>query len=190
SSGERRMDQGLGADDGWGHRGLQRQQRIAGAHALLRPGLELLHHLVKVEARPLLADRELLEALEPLRHHPLRGHDDESARGEIAPVIRSRIGTPLEGCGPEIDAVGNAEASEALPPYVETRMVLLDETDLPLVDAHREQVTVVAPVEELVPRRFFHLAPEEGYEVVAVEVDLEALAPGLTALLAALDDIG
>src|SRR5262245_20256604 len=85
---------------------------------------ELPHHLVQVEARGLLANGELLEALEPLRDHGLRGHDDEPVRSEVAPVVSSGLRPSLEGVGAQVVEIRNAEALEAFPPDIETRVVL------------------------------------------------------------------
>ena len=56
--------------------------------------------------------------------------------------------------------------------------------------AHRQQVAVVAPVEEALAGVLLHLALQEGQQVVAVDVDLEGLVAGLVALLELLDDVG
>src|SRR5262245_31412923 len=51
------------------------------ASALARLG-QLPHHLVEIEARRLLPDRKLLEALQPLRHVGLRRNDEVCAMHE------------------------------------------------------------------------------------------------------------
>src|SRR5262245_20046323 len=111
---------------------------------------KLPHHLVEVEARGLLPDREFLEALQPLRDDGLCRYDDETSGHEVAPVISSRLRPALERVGAEVVQVRNAETLEPLSPNVQARVVLLDEGDLPLVDAHGEQIAVIVPVEELV----------------------------------------
>src|SRR5262252_7973968 len=50
-------------------------RRCVPAALLLRR--QLLHHLVEIEARGLLPDREFLEARQPLRYHGLRRHNDK-----------------------------------------------------------------------------------------------------------------
>src|SRR5262245_65732008 len=55
-------------------------------------------------------------------------------------------------------------------------MVLLNEGDLPRAETDREQVSVIAPVEEFLARRFFHLALEERHQVISVEMHFEGLA--------------
>src|SRR5262245_21530484 len=60
--------------------------------------------------------------------------------------------------------------------------VLLQEGDLPVTDPDGHQVAVVAPVEEFLARPFLCLPFEGGYQVVAVEVDLEGLGARRVAL--------
>src|SRR6516164_9818701 len=61
--------------------------------------------------------------------------------------------------------------------------------DLPVTVAERHEVTFVAPIEDSRARILLHLAPQEGNEVVPVEMDLEGLAANLVAFLNFLDDI-
>ncbi len=68
-------------------------------------------------------------------------------------------------------------------------MLLLLEGRPSTADADGDQLAVVAPVEEFLARGLLHLALEERHQVVAVQVDLEGLAPGLAALLAPCHDI-
>src|SRR5262245_56926783 len=52
---------------------------------------QLPHHLVEVEARRLLADRVVLEALQPLPYQRLRRHQQEGVV-EHPPVVLDRLG--------------------------------------------------------------------------------------------------
>ena len=67
---------------------------------------------------------------------------------------------------------------------------LLDERDLPVFEAQRKEIAVVTPVEEPFARILLDLAFEERQQVVAVDMDLEALVAGLVALLELLDRVG
>src|SRR5262252_4798452 len=114
------------------------------AASVLR-GSELSHHLVEIEARRPLADREVLEALEPLRDQRLRGHQHERAL-DLPVAIEERLRPALERIGSQVVDLRHAEARELPLPDAEPRVLLLLERDLPVADADREQVAVVAPV--------------------------------------------
>ena len=144
---------------------------------------QFLHHLVEVEARGLLPDREFLKAREPLPDHRLRRHDEEHALRHPFAVFE-RLSAPLEWVGTEVVDIRCPEVGEVPLPDVEARVHLLLEGDLPLVDTQGDQLAIVAPVEEFFAWRFLHLAFEERHQVVAVEVDLERLVSRLAALLA------
>src|SRR5215469_8912743 len=69
-------------------------------------------------------------------------------------------------------------------------MVLLDEGDLPVLVTKGEQVSVVAPIEELLPWCFLHLTFEKWQEIVAIQVYMVGLAAELAALHAIIRDGG
>src|SRR5262249_17822079 len=112
---------------------------------------QLPHHLVEVEARRLLPDRELLEALEPPRDDRLRRDDEEHPLGNPLAVLE-RLGSSLERVGAQVVDGRRPEVGERLLPDVEALVVLLLEADLPLIDTDGQQIAVDAPVEELLAR--------------------------------------
>src|SRR5262245_6152588 len=154
-------------------RSLMASRALIGPRSLLRRR-QLVHHPVEVEARGLLSDREVLEALEPLSDDRLRRHEQERAL-RLPLGVLERLGTALERIGPQVIDLRDPVAGELALPDAEAGMLLLLEGDLPVLDPDGEQIAVVAPVEELLAGRFVHLALEEGDEVEAVEVDLERL---------------
>src|SRR5262249_38751229 len=147
---------------------------------------ELLHHLVEAEARRLHPDRELLEGLQPPGHDRLRRHEEKDPM-TLPVVVPVRLRTALERICSQIVKLRRAELVIIPLPDGDAMVILFDEGDLPVQNPDREQVAVVAPVEELLPRGFLYLALEERQEVVAVQVDFEGLGPQGAALHAAVD---
>src|SRR5262245_61703486 len=92
---------------------------------------QLPHHLVKVKARWFLSDWIFLKTFKPRANHGMRRHDYKPAGSEVAPVVGSRLGSALKRVSAQVVEIWNAKAFESLPPDIETRMVLLDERDLP-----------------------------------------------------------
>src|SRR5262249_27755700 len=92
---------------------------------------KLAHHLVDIEARRLLPDRELLEALQPLRNERLRRHE------KVGPVrlpvaIVDAFRRALERIGPQVVEIRRPQPGElALPGpqrvYAADAAVLLEE---------------------------------------------------------------
>ena len=109
---------------------------------------------------------------------------------KYGPVVGSRLWPALERVSAQVVEIRHAKALEALSPDVETRVVLLDEGNLPRANADGEQIAIVAPVQKFLARRFLHLTLEKRNQVVTIEVDLEGLAAHGVALGALGHDIG
>jgi hypothetical protein len=140
--------------------------------------LHILHDGIEIEARGLLTNRELLEALEPLRRQGLHGYLDKGAIGHPL-VVFNRFIAPLKRIGTQIEELGHPKVGELTLPDVDPFVGLLQEHALPFVDADCDQLTVVIPIDEILARRLLHVALEKGDEIEAVEMDLEGLAADL-----------
>jgi hypothetical protein len=87
---------------------------------------QFLHHLVQIEARGLLADREFLEALQPLPDHRLRRHDKEGTLRHPFVVFKRRVAL-LEWVGTQVIDLRRSEVGELPPPDVQTLVLLFFE---------------------------------------------------------------
>src|SRR5262245_7024024 len=146
--------------------GLRRRLRRNRLMLLAR----LLQSLVDAEACRLLAWWELLERLQELADHRLRGNQEERAvrhplAGEHGGVL---VGT-LERVAPQVVDLRHAHRDERLLPDAESMRALLDERRFPVPEPQGHQVAVVAPVEEALARVLLHLTLEIGQQVEAVD---------------------
>src|SRR5689334_19295673 len=165
-------------------------------HATAVGGLELFLRLARVieccidaEARWFLPRREFRECLQELPDDLLRRHEHEHTVSHPLAVEDGFL-TPLEWIASEIEQLWRSEPNERILPDGEAFAALLEEVHLPLIDAQRHQVAVVAPVHDAPAGVRFHLARPERQHVVAVDADLECLIARLVTLLELLDDVG
>jgi hypothetical protein len=98
--------------------------------------------------------------IRPFRNFDLCRHEKESPRS-------------LKRIIPQVEYIRGTQRHNRLPPDVEPMGALLHEMDLPVPHSQRQQVAVVAPVEESLARILFDLSFREWEQVVPVDVDLE-----------------
>src|SRR5262245_19647668 len=79
---------------------------------------EFLHHLVQVEARRLLPDREFLEALDPIRDVGLNRYLDEHSSYLPIGVVDTVRGA-LEGIGAQVVQIRHAQVRELALPHAD-----------------------------------------------------------------------
>src|SRR5215467_12771105 len=138
---------------------------------------QLLHHLVDAEAGRLLPWWKLLEALDPLPDEELGRYEQKDPTSQPVAVVDGLALGLFEGVAAQVEEARDPEPDERLRPDFKSFRALLGEHGLPLVVAQRHQVTVVAPVEELLARVLRDVTLEVRHQIVAVEVDLERLVP-------------
>src|SRR5262249_47747786 len=138
---------------------------------------QLLHHLVDAEAGRLLPWWKLLEALDPLPDEELGWHQQVDPANQPVLVVRGFVLGLLEGVAAQVEEPRHPELYDRLRPDLKPLRALLGEHRLPLVVAERHQVAVVAPVEELLARRFLDVTLEVRDQVVAIKVDFERPVP-------------
>src|SRR6516165_5663757 len=142
---------------------------------------QLFHGLLDREAARLLARRELLKALEVLRHERLRWDQHEGVLDEPPHVVARLVLAPLKWIRTQVEQPGQAQLHQRLCPDIEAMRPLLQEHGLPLLVAQASEVAVVGPVEELADL-VRPPASELITLVVAVEMNFEGLAGGIVAL--------
>src|SRR4029434_473279 len=119
-----------------------------------------LESLIDAEAGRLLPRRELLERLQELRDDGLRGHQQK--RVICLPFVVEHAGVfggPLERVTPKIVEMWSPHGDWRFEPHTETMCSLLHERGLPMADAQRKQLAVVAPVEESLASTLFDISP-------------------------------
>src|SRR5215813_620668 len=95
---------------------------------------QLPHHLIQIEARGLLPDREFLEARQPLCDHGLRRHNDKATLRQPF-VVFDRLVAPLERIGAQVERLRNAQVGKLARPDAEALVQLFLEDNLPVPDA-------------------------------------------------------
>ena len=107
----------------------------------------------------------------------------------VVVAVRRDVGE-LVGVGAQVVQLGHAQPRERLGPHLQrARAALLQEHDLEVVITDRQDVAVVADVEEDLARPFLRLAGQVGQEAVAVDVVLVGAADRLVALLQLVDHV-
>src|SRR5215472_278078 len=146
--------------------------------------------LIDAEAGRLLARRELLEGLEVLGHDGLGRHQEEGAIGHPLVIEESCVEVgAFERIAAHVEDLWHPQADKRFLPDTQTLGTLLQKMNLPLIDAQRHQVAVVAPVHEPPARIRFHFPFQERQQVVTVEVYLEGLLARLVSLLGFFHDV-
>src|SRR5260370_42297241 len=125
--------------------------------------------IVNAEARRLLPLRERLKRLEVLANDCLCGYQDERAIGPPLVVKHGCVVVrALEGVAAHVEYLGRSQPDKTFPPDTQTHSPLLQEMNLPLINAQRHQVAVVAPVQKSPARVLFHFSLEERQQVIAI----------------------
>jgi hypothetical protein len=145
-------------------------------------------HLIDAEAGRFRPRRELFEGHQPLADDRLSRHEGPHVVG-LPTFIEHRHVPILEGIGAQVVEARRTRLHERFLPGLHPFRALLCETNLPRANSQREQVAVVAPIDESLAwaRR---LALQERQQIDAVEVDLEGHAADRVALPDLLDQIG
>src|SRR5262245_34244275 len=97
------------------------------------PLLQLLHHLVEIEACRLLPDRKFLETCNPIRGQCLHRHLNERAIHHPL-VVFDRFVASFERIGTQVEQLGDAQTGELALPNAYPFIGLLEEDALPFVD--------------------------------------------------------
>ena len=143
----------------------------------------------------LLPRRELLEALQPFRDQRPGPARAGTCAAAIQFAVVEAVRSALERIGAQVVEFGRTQLGELPHPDATGSFGLISvfcsmNATFQCPSADRHQVAVVAPIEELLARRFLRLALEERHQVVAVEVDLEVLAVERVTLQQLLDQVG
>src|ERR1051326_6795015 len=98
----------------------------------------------------------------------LAGDEREHRVSEPFPV-EDRLVTALEWIATEIVQRRRAQRHERFTPHVEADTTLDEEVRLPVADAERHQVTIVAPVHDSLAGVLLHLSLPQRQHVVPIE---------------------
>src|SRR5215475_9444176 len=104
-----------------------------------------------------------------LRHNVLRRDEREGAFNPPLGVFSGLGLCPLERIGAQIKQLRQAKRDQRVLPHIETDRALLQEQDLPAVNAQGGKVAVIGPVEKLLALAWSG-AGQQITLVVAVEV--------------------
>lgn len=144
---------------------------------------QLFHHAIKAEARCLLPDGKFLEGLQPFGHDFLNWNLDEHMIGGPFVVEERAVLGRLERVRSQVEDFGNPKMGEILAPYCEALPLLFEENHFPVFITSSEEVSVVAPVHELLAGRFLDLTLKEWNEIVTIEMHFKGVAISGVALL-------
>jgi hypothetical protein len=110
-----------------------------------------------------------------LAHDVLRRDDQEGVLDAPVVVVSGVALGPLEGVGPQVHELREAQRHRRVLPHVETYGALLQEQELPLLIAQGGELAVIGPVEKFLALAWTG-AGQQIALVVAVEVNLEGFA--------------
>ena len=135
--------------------------------------MQLLHHVVEIEAGGLLPLREFLERHQELAHVVLGGnHQEHVVEQPVVVGVRGDV-RPLVGVRPQVEHLRHPERGERLGPDLQRPPdPLFHEHQLPIVEPQAGDLLVVVAVDERLARALVCLAGQVRNEVVPVEVNL------------------
>src|SRR5215467_1258282 len=129
----------------------------------------LFERLIDAEAGRLLARRELFKRLEEFTYQGLGGNKHKHSVRRPFAIEDCRVNvSALERIAANVEELREAQPNERLLPDAHSRRPLLHEVDLPLINAQRQQIAIVAPVHETLARILFDLTFQERQQVVTV----------------------
>jgi hypothetical protein len=149
------------------------------------------HRLIDRERGRFLTRREFVERLQEVCHDPLRGQRQKVILQEPVVVsVRGDVGA-LEGIGPQVVELGNAQSRERLGPHTQRPFAaLLHEHDFPVVESQRDQVAVIVEVDETWTRTLLLLAGQIRRQIVTVDMHPKHLVARLVAFFQFRHDVG
>ena len=104
------------------------------------------------------------------------------------------ISARSNGIGPKVEDLRQPQARERFRPDAQCALAaLLEEDDLPILEAQSDEIAVIGEVKEAAARTAVLVAGEVGQEIEAVDVDLVfgfSVRPGFMSLLQLVDDVG
>jgi len=138
-------------------------------------GLELPEHLVEIERGRPLTWRELDVVLDLLGHERLHLVKEVGMRDHPIPVSVRVFIRPLKRVAAQVEYLWGPELDERLEPAHQLLRPLLHQHQFPIANSDREDIAVVADIENKLPRALLRLAGQIGQQIVPVDMYLEGL---------------